>query len=232
MELKSLCLSNQAKIPQAVIFDWDNTLVDTFPVIKDALNTTLVTFGLNPWTIQETRMRAKRSLRDSFPGLFGKDWELAAEIFYKRYHEIHIEKMKVIKGAEELIKKLASKGMYLAIVSNKRGDILRSEATHLGWNGYFGSIIGANDTLKDKPAREPVDLALQSSKITAGPHVWFVGDADIDIACAKNAKCTAILLGTADPSHRNPTGALDLNFSNCMTLSNFIDKLYNPAVVS
>ena len=95
--------------PQAIIFDWDNTLVDTWPIIRDALNTALISFGMQPWTMEDTKKKVRKSMRDSFPSLFGKDWEHAGKIFYDRYHEIHIDKLSVIDGASDLINILISK---------------------------------------------------------------------------------------------------------------------------
>ncbi len=212
--------------PSAIIFDWDNTLVDTFPVIRDALNTTLVEFSHAPWTMDETRQRVRRSTRESFPEIFGDDWEPAMDLFYRRYYEIHTEKLKLMAGARELIERLTSRSFTLSVVSNKRGDVLRAEIAYLGWTDYFSAIVGANDAPRDKPARDPVDLALRGTKITTGPHVWFIGDADIDLECAKNADCTAILVGAQLRSANSPYAAqADIEFPDCMALSNFLDKL-------
>ena len=57
--------------PRAILFDWYNTLVYSWPVIHDALNVTLEAFGLEPWNMDKTRVRVRKSLRDSFPELFG-----------------------------------------------------------------------------------------------------------------------------------------------------------------
>jgi phosphoglycolate phosphatase len=35
-------------LPRAILFDWDNTLVDTWPTILDALNTTFEAFHMAP----------------------------------------------------------------------------------------------------------------------------------------------------------------------------------------
>ena len=67
--------------PKALIFDWDNTLVDTWPVIHAALFETFTAMGQTPWTLAETRLRVRLSMRESFPILFGDRWTAAREIF-------------------------------------------------------------------------------------------------------------------------------------------------------
>ena len=77
--------------PQAILFDWDNTLVDNWGAICDALNTTFAAFGKPPWTLVETKARVRESLRDSFPKMFGARWPEARDIFYRRFATKHIE---------------------------------------------------------------------------------------------------------------------------------------------
>ena len=180
--------------PQAIIYDWDNTLVDSWPPIHDALNTTLVAFDLAPWSMDEVRERVRKSLRESFPDLFGDQWHIAADIFYKRYDEIHANSILPIKGISKMLAFNSELGIFQAIVSNKRGDYLRKEAETLGWTDFFGPIIGANDAASDKPAIDPVHLALCKSGFVAGQTVWFVGDTDIDMQCAINANCVPVLM--------------------------------------
>ncbi len=186
-------------LPDAIIFDWDNTLVDSWPVIRDALNTTLTTYGLVPWTMDETRQRVRKSLRDTFPDLFGDKWQEAADVFYGRYEDIHAEMIEPSAGAGDLLAAISELGIYQCVVSNKRGDFLRSEAEKLGWSQYFGQLVGANDAPRDKPASDPVHMALKDSGVAAAPAVWFVGDTDIDMECAIRANCAAILLRAEPP---------------------------------
>ena len=96
MELNGQGIEMLIPNPRAIIFDWDNTLVDTFPIIRDALNTTLEAFGHSPWTMDEIRRQVRRSARDSFPELFGNDWERAMELFYYRYYEVHTDELKIM----------------------------------------------------------------------------------------------------------------------------------------
>lgn len=183
--------------PRAILFDWDNTLVDTWPCIGKATNITLETMGQAPWSEDEIRARVAGSLRDTFPKIYGDRWEEAREVYYKAFGDVHLEMLTTLAGAEDLLRMVSDAGLYLGVVSNKTGRYLRAEADHLGWSRFFGRIVGAQDATRDKPDPEPVLLALSTGNIPAGDHVWFVGDAPIDITCGRAAGCTTIMLGEA-----------------------------------
>ncbi len=185
--------------PRAILFDWDNTLVDSWPVIHDALRHTLAAMGHAPWTLAESKARVRLSLRDSFPALFGARWEEARRIYMNAFQAIHLERLAALSGAEELLEHLHGAGFYLAVVSNKTGKVLRREAEHLDWSRYFTRLVGAADAAADKPDPAPIHLALAGSGIAAGPEVWYVGDTAIDVECALNAGCVPVLLGPARP---------------------------------
>lgn len=184
--------------PKAILLDWDDTLVDNWASIHSAMNATLAALGRPLWSLEQTRAEARRSLRNSFPEIFGPRWEEARELFYRHFAANHLQLLKIHAGAEGFLEAAAGAGLYLAVVSNKTGIFLREEAAHLGWSGFFGAIVGANDAAEDKPAPAPVKLALEASGFAAGPEVWFVGDGRVDMECARRATCAAVLL-RADP---------------------------------
>jgi phosphoglycolate phosphatase len=209
-----------------VIFDWDNTLIDSWPTIHDAQNHTLAAFGMEPWTLEETRRRVRGSMRDSFPALFGERWEEAGEVFYARFAARHIETLEPLPGAEEMLETLQAAGLYLAVVSNKVGRYLRAEAAHLGWERYFGRLVGAFDAPRDKPAIDPVAMALEGSSTVPSPAVWFVGDADIDLECATNAGCIPVLARNKPPEPGEFTAHPPaLHVDGCMALSKVLRNL-------
>jgi len=181
--------------PRAIIFDWDNTLVDSWGTIHDALNFLMAAMEKPLWTLAETRERVRLSLRDAFPAIFGERWEEARRIYMDRFQAIHLERLTALPGREAMLRALAADGHYLAVVSNKTGAVLRAEAEHIGWSPLFGSIIGAGDAHTDKPHCAPVELALKPSGIRPGPDVWFVGDTAVDMECAIAAGCVPVLLG-------------------------------------
>jgi phosphoglycolate phosphatase len=186
--------------PRAIIFDWDNTLVDSWGTIHDALNFLMAAMEKPLWTIEQTRERVRLSLREAFPPIFGERWEEARQIYMERFRAIHLERLTPLPGREPMLRALAADGHYLAVVSNKTGAVLRHEAAYLGWTPFFGSIVGAGDAHADKPHCAPVELALQPSGIRPGSDVWFVGDTAVDMECALTAGCVPVLLGAMEPA--------------------------------
>src|SRR5258707_9252971 len=96
--------------PRAVLFDWDNTLVDSWPTIHDALQQTLIAMGHPPWTLEESKTRVRLSLRDSFPALFGTRWEEARRIYMDAFQAIHLERLAALAGGVDLLDHLAGTG--------------------------------------------------------------------------------------------------------------------------
>ena len=180
--------------PSAIIFDWDNTLVDNWGAISAALNAAFRAFGKPVWTLEETKARVRQSLRDSFPGIFGERWPEARDIFYRHFGTDHLKTLEALPGAAELLAQLARSDLYLGVVSNKNGTALRREADHLGWTKFFGKVVGATDAKRDKPAPDPVEMALAPAALPPGSPVWFVGDTGIDMECAYAAGCVPVLV--------------------------------------
>lgn len=185
--------------PKAVIFDWDDTVVDNWLLAVQTYNATLVHMGLEALSEAEIRRRTGQSARDAFQALFGDKWEVADRFYYKTFMELVENNIRLHDNIEDIFKTFAKHGVYMAVVSNKRGELLRKEAAAIGFAPYFGAIIGAGDASADKPDPAPVHLALKGSGIAPGPDVWFVGDSHVDMICAHNSGCTPVLIETKTP---------------------------------
>src|SRR5262249_49332659 len=118
--------------PKAILFDWDNTLVDSWATIHEALNVVMSAMGKPLWSLQETKERVRLSLRESFPLHFGSRWEEARRIYLDVFRAIHLERLRPLPGCDELLRGLADEGIYLGVVSNKTGSLLRREAEQIG----------------------------------------------------------------------------------------------------
>ena len=62
------------RLPKAVLFDWDGTLVNSWPIIHESMNRTLEAMGQTLWTMDYTLERVRKTLRESFPPLLGDRW--------------------------------------------------------------------------------------------------------------------------------------------------------------
>ena len=81
---------NELNLPTAIIFDWDDTLVDNWESINSALNTTLKAMGKKSFSLSKTRNRVRKSMRESFPILFGKRWKEASDLFLNEMKKDHL----------------------------------------------------------------------------------------------------------------------------------------------
>ena len=215
--------------PRAVLFDWDNTLVDNWATITEAFNVTLTAMGQEPWTVEEARARVRASLRDSFPKLFGDRWEEARRIYYDAFAGRHLETLKPMPGSEPLLAALQGRGLWTGVVSNKVGKFLRLEVEQLNWQRYFRRVVGAGDATRDKPALEPIRLALAGSGIVLGPDVWFVGDTEMDMECAVAAGCVPVLLHPEPADPLVYAGKMPVwQGTGCAALAGVVEQLQFP----
>lgn len=181
--------------PNLILFDWDNTLVDTVPVIAMAMEATLSKMGLPPFSAEEQKLSMNMSLRDRFPKLFGDKWEEARDIYYGAYDNASADNLRALDGAGEALQAFHEDKVDMGLVSNKRGDMLRREVKLLGWEDYFVGSTGAGDTDEDKPSPLIYLQFLRDSGLDVPQVFWMVGDSLVDMEFSKNIGATGIFIG-------------------------------------
>ena len=118
--------------PRAILFDWDNTLVNTWPTIVECYHDTFTALGMTPWTATEVQDRAHGSLREIFPTLFGPRAGEAERVFYDTFRRIHLERLEPLAGADTLLLTVPNQ---LGVEYNAHviEAILTQVAPGLGW---------------------------------------------------------------------------------------------------
>src|SRR5208337_4258189 len=116
-------------------------------------------------------------------------------------------------------------GWPQGVVSNKAGAFLRREVTHLGWDGFFGSVVGAGDAGADKPHPAPLLLALRRLARAASGTVWYMGDTALDMQAARAAGVTAVLIGDARHDGGVERAAADLHFNSALDVRTRLREL-------
>ena len=208
--------------PRAVLYDWDNTLVNTLPLIHAAHNHVRQAYGLEVFDTAQAKANLRHSTRTLYPEIYGSKWREAEELLYSYVASHHLEKLEVCAPAAEILGHLHQKQIPQGVVSNKKGTYLRAEIAHLNWQHCFGeSVVGAGDAEYDKPHHAPVRKAMQSLIGTpAAAEIWMVGDRDVDMIMARNAGLCGIFIKADDAPYNGP----EPDYS-CDSLEDFFDLL-------
>lgn len=193
-------------LPDAVFFDWDGTLADTYNFLNDAHNYVLVELGFKPFKEGEYAEYFGKPRDILYPAIYHDKHELA-----KRHFEVYVlnnaHRIKPLDGAEDILRFFQGNGVRMGVVSNKKAIFIENEIKHFGWNHYFEVIVGGGDAAQDKPAPDPLFLALERASIPKdSPFVWFVGDTENDLKCATDAGCPVLFVR----GHEDPKPLIDL----------------------
>lgn len=198
--------------PHGIFFDWDGTLVDSFAFLTKAHNAVKAEMGL-PLFAGDEFLRYFGVPRDKlFLDIYGEHAEKAKDAFADYYNANHLKEMVIMEGVVEMLDTIASLGIPMGVVSNKRGDFLRAEVEYLGWKKYFGNaVVGAGDAPADKPNPAPLVLGVSKYGNMEIGGIWYVGDTHIDVECARAAGCSCILV--APIAGANQDGVYDKNYA-------------------
>jgi len=182
----------------AVIFDWDETLAQTRPVVVRVIEEVLSKYKLGDWETVKKKRDPMKSFKNNFSNYFGEYAEEAYTCYVDLYRNACHE-AKLSDGAEEITAFLQQKNIRQFIVSNKETELLKKEVTNLLPEINFVNIIGANDCKRNKPYPDQVFKALENTEVNIdNDNVLFVGDSMQDVECAYASGCKAIVVGDSD----------------------------------
>lgn len=199
---------------KAVIFDLDGTLLNTLDDLADSTNYALSKFGYPTRTIDEVRQFvgngvAKLIERAIPEGKNNPNFEKCLAIFKENYAQNMYNKTAPYNGIIEMLSNLKSKGIKIAVVSNKF-DLAVKELCKKYFEGFIDFAAGENEAqgIKKKPAPDTVISVLNEFNFAPEDAV-YVGDSDVDIMTAKNSKmpCISVTWGFRDEKFLLENGA-------------------------
>lgn len=199
---------------KAVIFDLDGTLLNTLDDLADSTNYALSRFGYPTRTIEEVRQFvgngvAKLIERAIPEGKNNPNFEKCLAIFKENYAQNMYNKTAPYNGIIEMFSNLKSKGIKIAVVSNKF-DLAVKELCKKYFEGFIDFAAGENEAqgIKKKPAPDTVISVLNEFNFAPEDAV-YVGDSDVDIMTAKNSKmsCISVTWGFRDEKFLLENGA-------------------------
>jgi phosphoglycolate phosphatase len=185
-------------LPEAIAFDWDGTLVDSYELLRAAHNHALQTLSLPLLDAEGFRPYFGRPRDEIYKALYGERGGDARALFEGFVEQNHKRLIRPMPGAENMLEFIQSQKIPMAIVSNKRRDFIEQELAALGWADYFAALMGAGDAPQDKPAPDPIWTAME--RLGLGRHesrkLWYVGDTEMDLASAHAAAVPCIFLSS------------------------------------
>ena len=174
----------------AVIFDLDGVVVDSFAVMRQAFRTAYAEVVGDPANAPFDEY--SRHLGRYFPDIMrimGLPLEME-EPFVRESHRL-AHQVTVFDGVKEMLTELNARGVRLAIATGKSGERARSLLEVLGIIGHFEHVIGSDEVARPKPAPDIVLHALALLE-TPAHRAMMVGDAVTDLASAQAAGVTAV----------------------------------------
>jgi phosphoglycolate phosphatase len=176
---------------KAVFFDWDNTLVDAWPVLLAATNATRQQFSLEKVSLEQLKILARQSTREGFPQTYGKNWQQAQKNFYEQIH-LNADLLTIFPQTRDLLESLKVMNIKTALISNKLNSLLHQEVQSMFLN--FDIVLGSGDANADKPNPEMGIIAMNNLGLKSS-DVIYVGDSVTDWIFAKNLNMPAIAIG-------------------------------------
>lgn len=181
---------------QAVLFDFDGTLGDSYPAITASVNHVRAVHNLPPLDEADVRCHvghgAPYLLRHTVPA--GTDEANAAA--YRAHHpSVLREGTSLLPGAAELLRTLHGRGFHLGICSNKPVAFTRELLDYLDVQAYLDVVLGPEDVAHPKPAPDMLHAALARLDVPASAAL-YVGDMTVDIQTARAANVAVWVVPT------------------------------------
>ncbi len=201
---------------KAILFDFDGTLVDSWPAIEKAMNATLQAFSLPQMSSETIRDRGQRSARESFSELFKEKTTEALSVFYQNV-TLFQDELAAFPGAIDGVKNLQEKNIFVGVISNKKNTVLKKEWHSLGFPSCE-CLIGSGDSSHDKPHPAMANLVKKNYAIDL-KNTLYVGDTPTDWEFAENSGSKPIAIGNM-PWHKPVK-----RFSTVLNFFNNLDSI-------
>jgi HAD superfamily hydrolase (TIGR01549 family) len=173
---------------EAVLFDWDGTLLDSFDADSSAYLAMFREMGI-PWGLDELALHYSPNWYNVYRAakLPRARWD-AANLAWRKQYANH--KPKLVAGARRVLTQIR-RHHRLGLVTSGDRDRVTSQLRYFRITRFFTSRVCADDTARKKPHPAPLRLALKQMALRANACV-YVGDSPHDLEMARRAGVRSI----------------------------------------
>ena len=198
------------------IWDFDGTIIDTYPHTTTAFMETAEKHGIKA-NFDEAMVHLRHSLSGT-----KSIYNLSDEVydsFVQRALELWFEPIPMpYDGIEAVLEKIVKAGGKNFIYTN-RDDTALKYLEHYGLLKYFTDFVyNTSPAYARKPAPDSVEYIVKKHSLDRN-EVAMVGDREIDVLSGKNAGCKAILF---DEFHISKQTAADAVIYDITRVSDYI----------
>ncbi len=179
----------------AIVFDLDGTLLDSFSDLQAAVNHARVIRGLPALDLETVKTHVGQGARHLIAGTVcpvdDPDFDVALANFRAYYGAHRVDMTRPYPGVVEGLEALSS--LALGVLSNKPAPLVRQILDDLGLSRHFRVAFGADSF----PALKPDPRAMRGTLAALGTtpeRAVMVGDTDVDIAAARAVGMRIVLV--------------------------------------
>lgn len=182
---------------RAIVFDLDGTLIDSAAELRQALNLALGTMGRRALSVREvTAMIGDGIVRLTERALAATgapqtDAALDRAVAAVKDAYAGLPPSSLYGGARETLADLTSRGIALALCTNKPIDATLRLMDQLGLTACFEAVAGGDSYPTKKPDPTPVRGLLAQLGVTPGAAA-MIGDSSNDINAGRAAGLTTV----------------------------------------
>ena len=198
---------------EAILFDWDGTLVDSLGAFHAANSTVMAAFGL-PFDVVVYRHNYMPDWREMYRrlGIPGDRLEEANSLWETAFAGDG-DTVRAFPGAAEALVRLRDAGASLGIVTAGHRDVVEPQLERTGLGELLPVRVYGDDLPVHKPDPEPLRRALRLAGHGHRPETSaYVGDAptDMQMAVAVGARAIGIESVLGDPDELRAAGAAEV----------------------
>lgn len=182
---------------KAVIFDLDGTLLDTIDDIAETLNFVLRSKKLKEFSVDEYKYFVGKGVDNLIKQVIKKgnfDQSLFDELkagYYEVYKQQATITTRIYPGVSDLLKSLKGQGLSLNVLSNKPHSQTIEVISYYFGDSTFDLVYGKKTEFLPKPDQASILDILRVLQLNP-EEVLYVGDTEVDIQTAKNAKISSV----------------------------------------
>lgn len=186
----------------AILFDYDGTLMDTNRVVLESWQHTFRTLEGQERPESEIYKTFGEPIKVTMRRLFHDRDDHALEVYRSWQEDNFTDYIGLFPGVEKMLSQLRQKGVKMGLVTSRTESSTHEGLRNFEISNCFDAIITANQCTKHKPDPEPINLAMEAMGSNPA-NTLMVGDTLFDLGCARNAGVKSALVAWAVAIDRN-----------------------------